>query len=164
MSVNRSQNSIKISTDRNYFLSFGFFFLCIIFGFGLCFGRVTRRSIFSFNKYFQQLYLYLTFWFLNHTRFDPVFVQAQRWDEKKMSGSTDPVAHRFSESLKIILFTWNWPQRPFCNRNWPNPLVTATSEKWPFVIDSVPIWQTANVPEVGLNVQWSDKFSVIRKP
>ena len=28
---------------RNYFLSFGFFFLCIIFGFGLCFGRVTNR-------------------------------------------------------------------------------------------------------------------------
>jgi len=35
--------SVMESHHRNYFLSFGFFFLCIIFGFGLCFGRVTRR-------------------------------------------------------------------------------------------------------------------------
>jgi len=35
--------SVMESHHRNYFLSFGFFFLCIIFGFGLCFGRVTNR-------------------------------------------------------------------------------------------------------------------------
>ena len=83
-----------------------------------------------------------------------MFIQAQWGDEKKMSRSTDPLAHRVSLKFEDHPFLLELTKKAFLQLELAkSPFVTATSEKWPFVIDSVPIWKTTSVPEVGLNVQ-----------
>ena len=132
-----------ISLLRNYFLSFGFFFLCIIFGFGLCFGRVTRRYLFLVSsgcrwetrKHVKNLWGGGLWRFCMNSRIfhsSNMFLSRlngemkNRWVAQEILSS--PPSLR-----KVWRLSWNRPTRPFCKWNWPS------SEKWPFLTDSVPI-------------------------
>ena len=133
----------SISLLRNYFLSFGFFFLCIIFGFGLCFGRVTRRYLFlvyylgadekleSMSRTSEGadygVFVWIHVSFTVQTCFCPGSMERWKIDESLKKSSSPPSLR------KVWRLSWNRPTRPFCKWNWPS------SEKWPFLTDSVPI-------------------------
>ena len=133
----------SISLLRNYFLSFGFFFLCIIFGFGLCFGRVTRRYLFlvyylgadekleSMSRTSEGadygVFVWIHVSFTVQTCFCPGSMERWKIDESLKRSSSPPSLR------KVWRLSWNRPTRPFCKWNWPS------GEKWPFLTDSVPI-------------------------
>ena len=151
----------SISLLRNYFLSFGFFFLCIIFGFGLCFGRVTRRYLFlvyylgadekleSMSRTSEGadygVFVWIHVSFTVQTCFCPGSMERWKIDESLKKSFQ---AHRASVKFEDYLGT---DQRGlFASGTGP-------------LVKSGLFWliQFQFVHNVGLNVQWSEKFSVI---